>query len=259
MPTQDDLPVGAPIWVDLFTTDPDRARTFYGEIFGWTSEDAGEEFGHYINFSRSGTRVAGGMRNDGSAGRPDSWSVYLLTPDAEATVAEATSHRGQVALNPMQVGELGTMAYVIDAGGAMIGMWQPADFGGVRLRAEHGAPSWFELLTRDYDESVEFYKDVFGWTTQVASEAPEFRYTTLSRGDQQYAGIMDASGVLPEGVPAHWCVYFGVDDTDNALARIVDLGGSVVTPAEDTPYGRLAAATDPTGAEFKLIHGNQAV
>jgi predicted enzyme related to lactoylglutathione lyase len=68
---------------------------------------------------------------------------------------------------------------------------------------------------------------------------------------------MDASGFQPEGVPAHWSVYFGVDDTDKALARIVELGGAVVTPAEDTPYGRLATATDPTGAEFKLIHGNQ--
>jgi uncharacterized protein len=257
MPTRDNLPVGAPVWVDLFTTDPDRARAFYGEIFGWTSEDAGEEFGHYINFSRNGTRVAGGMRNDGASGRPDSWSVYLSTADAEATVAKATSHGGQVAIEPMQVGELGTMAYVIDAGGAMIGMWQPAEFGGIGLQAEHGAPSWFELHTRDYDASVQFYHDVFGWTTEVASATAEFRYTTLSSRDQQYAGIMDASGFLPEGVPAQWSIYFGVDDTDKALARIVDLGGAVVTPAEDTPYGRLATATDPTGAEFKLIHGNQ--
>jgi predicted enzyme related to lactoylglutathione lyase len=65
---------------------------------------------------------------------------------------------------------------------------------------------------------------------------------------------MDASGFLPEGVPSHWSVYFGVDDTDAALAKIVDLGGSVVQPAEDTPYGRLATAADPSGALFKLIH-----
>jgi predicted enzyme related to lactoylglutathione lyase len=64
---------------------------------------------------------------------------------------------------------------------------------------------------------------------------------------------MDASGFLPEGVPAHWSVYFGVADADAALAKIVALGGSVVVPAEDTPYGRLATATDSTGAMFKLI------
>jgi predicted enzyme related to lactoylglutathione lyase len=40
---------------------------------------------------------------------------------------------------------------------------------------------------------------------------------------------------------------------DARLARAVELGGSVVMPAEDTPYGRIATAADPTGAQFKLI------
>jgi predicted enzyme related to lactoylglutathione lyase len=50
-------------------------------------------------------------------------------------------------------------------------------------------------------------------------------------------------------------VYFGVDDTDATLARTVDLGGTVVMDAEDTPYGRLATVADPTGARFKLVAG----
>jgi predicted enzyme related to lactoylglutathione lyase len=64
---------------------------------------------------------------------------------------------------------------------------------------------------------------------------------------------MDASAFLPEGARGQWSIYFGSEDTDASLATIVDLGGSVVTPAEDTPYGRLAAAADPTGALFKLV------
>jgi predicted enzyme related to lactoylglutathione lyase len=70
---------------------------------------------------------------------------------------------------------------------------------------------------------------------------------------------MDASGFLPVGVPAHWSVYFGVEDTDAALAKVVDLGGSILMAAEDTPYGRLAAAADPTGARFKLVAANEAM
>ena len=64
---------------------------------------------------------------------------------------------------------------------------------------------------------------------------------------------MDASAFLPDGVPAHWSVYFGVDDTDATLAQIAELGGSIVTAGEDTPYGRLATAADPTGRSFKLV------
>ena len=70
---------------------------------------------------------------------------------------------------------------------------------------------------------------------------------------------MDASGFLPDGVSAHWSVYFGVDDTDASLAQIAELGGSTVTAAQDTPYGRLATAADPTGAQFKLVGPNDAM
>jgi predicted enzyme related to lactoylglutathione lyase len=66
---------------------------------------------------------------------------------------------------------------------------------------------------------------------------------------------MDATAFLPEGVPASWNIYFGVEDTDAALAKVVELGGAVVLPAEDTPFGRLAAASDPTGVVFKLVTG----
>lgn len=30
---------GAPTWIELFTADTDAARSFYGELFGWTAED----------------------------------------------------------------------------------------------------------------------------------------------------------------------------------------------------------------------------
>ena len=256
MPQRESAPIGAPCWIELYTSDTDKARAFYGELFGWTSEEAGEEYGGYINFSKGGLTVAGCMRNDGQAGMPDVWSVYLATDDAEKTAATAAENGGQVLVPPMAVGELGTMAVVTDAGQAAIGIWQPGVHRGFQVVAEPGAPSWFELHTRDYDASVRFYRDVFKWDTNVVSDTPEFRYTTLGEGESQQAGIMDASAFLPDGVPAHWSIYFGVEDTDAALKRIVDLGGSVVQPAEDTPYGRLAQATDPTGTLFKLVAGN---
>jgi hypothetical protein len=79
------------------------------------------------------------------------------------------------------------------------------------------------------------------------------RYTTLGTDEDARAGIMDSAAMLPEGAPPHWAVYFGVDDTDAALSEIVALGGDVVMPAEDSPYGRLAMAADATGALFRLV------
>ena len=254
MPLRDDAPIGAPCWVDLFTSDPERTQAFYNELFGWTCETAGPEYGGYFNFSKDGVQVAGGMRNDGDAGTPDHWSVYLASANAEATVEAAASRGSAVIVPAMPVSELGSMAVVTDPGGDAIGIWQPGLHKGFGIYGETGTPSWFELHSRAYDASVQFYRDVFGWDTHAVSDAPEFRYTTLGEGDAQLAGIMDES-VFPADAPSGWSIYFGTDDTDKSLARTVDLGGKIVRPAEDTPYGRLAQAADPTGSLFKLVQG----
>jgi uncharacterized protein len=253
MPKRDTAPIGAPCWIDLFTTDPETSRAFYTRLFGWTAEEPDEEHGGYFNFMKDGVHVAGCMRNDGQQGMPDVWSVYLATDNAKETVAAAEANGGGVIVPATEVSELGSFAVVTDAGQAMIGMWQPGVHKGFQVLNEPGAPAWFQLNTRDYDASVRFYRDVFGWDTHVMSDTPEFRYTTLGEGDTALAGIMDAGGFLPEGVPAHWSIIFAVENTDAALANVVDLGGSVVGAAEDTPYGRLAQAADPTGARFDII------
>lgn len=259
MPARETFPIGAPCWVDLMTSDTARSRAFYCELFGWTAEEPAAEFGGYFNFSKDGVWVAGCMAQQPGSEMPDVWSVYLTSDDAAKTAEAATANGGQIYSEPMAVGDLGTMAVLADPGGAAVGLWQPGRHHGFGLHGETGTPSWFELLTRDYDAAVGFYRDVFRWDTNAVSDTPEFRYTVQVVGEEQWAGVMDASGFLPEGVPAHWSVYFGVEDADAALARIVELGGAVVVPAEDTPYGRLATASDPTGAVFKLVAPNAAM
>jgi predicted enzyme related to lactoylglutathione lyase len=242
------------------TSDTARSRDFYCALFGWTAEEPAPEFGGYFNFQKNGVRIGGCMSSQAAgSGTPDAWSVYLATDDARKTVDAAAARGAQVYVPPMDVADLGTMAVLGDPGGAGIGLWQPGVHKGFGITTEAGAPSWFELATRDYDGAVDFYRNVFHWTTETVSNTPEFRYTTLKSGDEMLAGIMDATAFLPEGVPAHWMVYFGVDDTDAALAKVVELGGAIVQPAEDTPYGRLAQATDPTGAHFKLVSPNAAM
>ncbi len=135
----------------------------------------------------------------------------------------------------MQVMDLGSMAVLRDVGHAAIGAWQPGRHKGFAVHREPGTPTWFELHTREYDASVRFYRDVFNWDAHAMSDTPEFRYTTLGEGDAALAGIMDVTAFLPADVPAHWQIYFGVEDTDAALVNVVELGGKVVLAAEDTP------------------------
>ncbi len=252
MPLAEPFLTGAPCWADLMTTDPDRAVDFYSSVFGWRAERAPEEFGGYINFFEENSRVCG-CPGQAQPGAPVTWNVYLRADDAAATLNKVEAAGGQIAMPAMQVGDLGTMAFVLDPDNAMIGVWQPGTHRGFTTKAEPGTVGWFELHTRAYEKSIAFYQTVFGWDTYVTGDTPDFRFTTLGSGEQQSAGIMDSSTFGPEALPAKWSVYFNVADVDGSIGRIIDAGGLVISPAEDTPYGRLAEVVDPLGATFKLM------
>jgi predicted enzyme related to lactoylglutathione lyase len=254
MPTPDITP-GAPCWIDLMTSDTEKAKSFYTTLFGWTYETGDQEkYGGYITASKDGKMVAGIMqKQENMAQMPDVWSTYLRTDDINSTTEAAVANGGQVYMEPMEVPEQGTMAMYGDSSGAAIGAWQFGEMKGYQLAAESGAPAWHELFAKEYDSAVAFYQNVFGWKTTVMGDTPEFRYTTLGEGYDAKAGIMDASGFLPAEVPSYWGVYFAADKVDATIEQAVSLGATVIQAAEDSPYGRMATLTDPTGAIFKLI------
>jgi predicted enzyme related to lactoylglutathione lyase len=260
MPKRDTTVHGAPCWVDLSTTDQPGARTFYGELFGWESTEPNEEFGGYLNFSKDGELVAGCMGYvPEMGGVPNVWGVYLAVTDSDAVAKAVEANGGQVLAPPMAVGDLGTMAVYIDPAGAVIGTWEAGTHLGIGTVAEPGTPSWFELHTKGHDAAVEFYRNVFGWTTTNVGDTDDFRYTIFDGpGEAQYAGVMDASSFLPEAAPSYWTVYIEVADVDATAAKAVELGGGVPDQPEDTPYGRLATITDHAGARLRLRGPNVA-
>ena len=254
MPTRDPIPAGAPCWVDLATSDRDRAVPFYGQVFRWESEEPNDAFGGYSNFHRGGVRLAG-LMTAMPGGPADLWSAYLATENTEKTLETVTAEGGQVVVPASAVGDLGVMGVAVDPGGHGIGFWQPGTHRGFGLSAEDGAVSWFELHTRDYRRCLDFYAAVTGADVAAVADEEHFRYSTLVIDGNPVAGIMDASG-QPADHHTGWDVYFWADDADAALARVTAGGGKVTRPAEDTPYGRLGEAVDPMGARFKVMAAN---
>jgi predicted enzyme related to lactoylglutathione lyase len=237
----------------LWTSDVEGSRRFYSQLFGWEALEPNPHFGGYFNFARQGAWTAGGMGSMGDMKADNTWKPYFCTDDIEAAVDRAQVAGASIHSGAMPVADLGTQAVLADPTGAVFGLWQPGSFAGFSVIGEHGAPSWFELHTRDYARAVAFYRDLFGYEINPVSDTDEFRYFTFrsSGSDEDYGGIADSRTWLPEG-SAHWSIYWHVDDADAAVAAVQSLGGSVTQGPDATPYGRLATVNDPAGAEFKL-------
>jgi predicted enzyme related to lactoylglutathione lyase len=245
---------GAPCWLELTTSDPARSQEFYSTLFGWEAQTGDEVlYGGYVSFSSAGRRIAGAMRKQNDAPYSDAWTVYLLTTDATATAASVAEAGGMNMFEPMTVPEMGVMGFATDTTGATVGYWQAGQHAGFQVEREHGAPVWCELLAKDFDAAVPFYEKAFGWTLKDESDSQDFRYMTFERDGQPFAGIYDAAGDTAVGDTSSWAVYFGADDVDATVARAVELGATAKDPAEDTPYGRIATVTDPTGAVLRLM------
>lgn len=253
-------PSGAPIWFDLMSSDTGKAEQFYGEIFEWEVEEPNEEFGGYRNFTKNGKRVAGLSPAMEEAGPPNIWSVYLHAEDANATVSAVEAAGGSIMVPPMAVGEEGTMMVAVDPAGAVIGFWQPNQHKGYSEYGDHGTPYWFECQSKDYAKSLDFYRTVLGARIEEVGTGGDpdavgpDHYGQIFYGDLSYAGIMDAAKLFPEEVPSFWQVYITVDDVAATVKQVESLGGEILMPGEDTPYGTLAAIKDPMGALICLGH-----
>jgi predicted enzyme related to lactoylglutathione lyase len=244
------LPPGTPTWVDLSTTDVDAGRIFYQELFGWTTDEpAGPEFGGYAMFRSNGKVVAGSgpVMGDG----PPAWNTYVRSEDAAATAQQVRDAGGDIVVEPMAIGDSGTMAVFRDPTGAYFGVWQNADFTGAELFNEPVALSWNELGTRDIEAAKRFYAAVFGWTTEGDG------YVTWQLGGKGIGGCVNLDQLgKPADVPANWLAYFSVADVDDSVTRVEALGGTVIVPAQDMPdTGRFAVVSDPQGAVFGLFAG----
>lgn len=251
MPDVSSFPLGAPCWIDLMSSDVAGAKRFYGSLFGWEFVDGGPEYGGYLTITSRGRDVGGLMAQEEGSEIPDSWSVYLCVTDSSAVASRVEGQGGAVVVQPMTVPDMGTMAFYMDTSGAGIGSWQPGSYPGYAVVDEPGAPGWHELVTNDYGKAVDFYTAAFGWRTTDMAE-PGFRYTRLVVDGRPYAGIMDGAGLLPDDVPSYWRTYFGVTDVDAAVEQATTLGGAVLEPPTDSPYGRMALLADPSGAVFMV-------
>jgi hypothetical protein len=246
--------VGKFNWVDLTTTDREAAKEFYTGLFGWTGDDqpAGESQ-VYTMFSKDGKQVAGGGEAPPEQPMPPAWTPYITVDDVDTTAGRVEGSGGVTLMPPLDVMDAGRMAIFSDPTGAPVAVWQDGNATGAELFDAPGSITWVELGTGDIATATKFYKDVFGWGSEVGPMGSGGEYTVFKLGEDNVAGAYDKTGVLPDEVPPHWLVYFAVDDIEATVSKAKDLGGNAIDIMEVADVGRFSVITDPQGAVFAAI------
>ncbi len=240
------------VWHDLITDDVEVARRFYGGLFGWTFQDtAGPNGGEYTVIRKDGRAVAGIVHLDDPAGVEYSrWLGYLSVADVDRAAEFTRSKGGEVVVGPLDLGEIGRAAAIIDPQGAVVGL----------IRSRHGDPDdtmvrgtgevvWNEMVASDDLAAVAFYENLAGLEKKDEMR-PGGTYRVMYSQGQRRSGIAQRS---TDELDPFWLTSFGVEDVRAATAKAAELGGTVLLePSEDVRNGLLALVTDPAGAILAL-------
>ncbi|MEV8451325.1 VOC family protein [Streptomyces sp. NPDC052095] len=246
------LPEGTPCWADAMFADLEAAKRFYGDVLGWTFGESSAEFGHYTQAYADGKAVAALMPPMPGQEAPSAWCLYLASPDAAATADKIRANGGETLMDPMRVGDFGTMVMARDPGGVAFGVWQAGSHEGFGARGVPGAYCWAEVFTREPAKADAFFPAVFPYTLrEMRDEHVDFRLFNL--GDETVMGRMAMGDEFPPEVPSYVNVYFTVADCDAAVAKATERGAVLRYGPQSMPFGRFAALTDPQGAAFSLI------
>ncbi|MFD3336369.1 VOC family protein [Streptomyces sp. NPDC058700] len=247
-------PEGTPVWTDAMFTDVEGAKTFYGDVLGWTFGESSSEFGNYTQAYKNGKAVAAVVPPmPGQDGEPQSaWCLYFASPDVSATAERIRSAGGTVLMEPMQVDDFGSMCLAREPSGAVFGIWQGGTHEGFELEGESGSYVWSEVFTREPGKADDFFSTVFGYRSRTMRDG-DADYRVFDLGADPLLGRMVMPEEFPPEVPPYILVYFAVDNCDKAVEAAGRLGGRKVLGPLDSPFGRYAAIMDPQGATFAVI------
>ena len=73
------------VHVELNTTDPDKAKAFYRELFTWTMDDM--QMGPDMTYTmiQPGEGTGGGLMKQPMPGAPSAWLAYVDVDDVKAS------------------------------------------------------------------------------------------------------------------------------------------------------------------------------
>jgi uncharacterized protein len=111
--------------IEIPADDPDRARRFYGELFGWTfaPETPGFE-GYHVFTTPAGEAGTGGAIGKRGEMAPEKLRAYVNVDSIDDTIAKVAGLGGSVIDQKAEVPGMGWFAVLADTEGNEIALWE---------------------------------------------------------------------------------------------------------------------------------------
>ena len=111
------------VWchIEIPSSDPKRARSFYGEVFGWKFTEI-PEMSYSLYETREGG-IGGGIWNP-TPGMPRQVLNYILVDEIEPVLARIGRNGGKTVKEKTEVHGAGWYALVTDPDGNTFGLWK---------------------------------------------------------------------------------------------------------------------------------------
>jgi len=117
-------------WLDLAATDADSAKTFYRDMFGWTSHEQRANDGSFIRLRLSDQDIGSIYQLRATLlerGMSSHWTPYVRVNQLEDSVRRVVLCGGTVVVHPFLVSGVARIALILDSVGALVGLWEPIE------------------------------------------------------------------------------------------------------------------------------------
>jgi uncharacterized protein len=111
------------IHIELNSSDPEKAKSFYGSLFDWKLSDMPMPSGNYTMID-VGDGTGGGIMKHPMAGAPSVWIPYVNVDNVKSSTAKAKSLGATIVMDVTEIPEMGSFSVAIDPTGAAFGIWE---------------------------------------------------------------------------------------------------------------------------------------
>ena len=109
---------------EIMTADPERAKEFYGKVFGWEFDD--QSMPGYTLIS-TGAEPTGGMFKKPDEASGVCLNAYFLVANVAQSLQKAIELGAKPLVEPTSIPNVGEFAIIADPDGIAVGLFKPVE------------------------------------------------------------------------------------------------------------------------------------